>query len=134
MPLVMVVDDDPEICETVTDMLRRAGYDVMSAQDGRMAMVLMRAQRPDVLLTDVMMPHTDGWSLIRQCRADPHLANVRMLVMSGAPSMRAIALQHGAIGFLAKPFTRQELVEEIARMLEGPPEASAGDPYLLAVL
>lgn len=117
MPLIMVVDDDPDICESLADILHRAGYEVMTAQDARIAILRMRERRPDVLVTDVMMPYTDGWALIRQCRADPALADLAVLVMSSAPNMRAVALQHGAVGFMAKPFSRATLTEEVARAL-----------------
>ena len=107
MPRIMVVDDDPDIRAAIAHGLEKAGYEVTSAPDGLEALLLMRENPPDALLTDVLMPKADGWELIRSCRADPNLAHVRVLVMSGVPSMSDVAARQGTQGFLLKPFVRR---------------------------
>jgi CheY-like chemotaxis protein len=120
MPHIMVVDDDHEVRASLTEALQSAGYEVDNAADARTALRRMQEHRPDLLITDVIMPHTDGWALIRSCRADPNLADVRVLVMSGSLRMREIALKHGAQGFLLKPFSMATALKEVARLFESP--------------
>jgi CheY-like chemotaxis protein len=117
MPRIMVVDDDPDIRAGLTLALVDAGNEVVSAEDASSALVRMRERKPDLLLTDVIMPRIDGWALIGYCRADPRLADVPVLVMSGSVRMREIALQHDAIGFLLKPLEWETVVREVARAL-----------------
>lgn len=127
MPRIMVVDDDPDVRASLADALRLAGYDVVSAPDARTALLDMRENKPDLLITDVIMPQTDGWALIRTCRADPLLIDLRVLVMSGASRMRDLALQQGVDGFLLKPFSRATAVQEVTRALQGTPKPIDSD-------
>jgi CheY-like chemotaxis protein len=117
MPRIMVVDDDDDIRTDLVEALQRAGYEVFSAADARTALLRMRENPPDLLLTDVLMPHTDGWALIRACRADAQLANIPALVMSGSAGMRDLAKRAGAQGFLLKPFSRTTTLEAVVNAL-----------------
>ena len=117
MPRIMVVDDDDDIRAELVEALKHEGYEVFSAVDARTALQGMRENPPDLLLTDVIMPHADGWALIRACRADAQLANVSLLVMSGSPIMRQLAIQSGAAGFLLKPLSRTATLEAVADVL-----------------
>ncbi len=113
----MVVDDDPEIRTDLVEVLQRAGYEVFSAADARTALLRMHENPPDLLLTDVVMPHTDGWALIRACRADARLANLCVLVMSGSATMRDLAVRSGATAFLMKPISGTTTLEAVADAL-----------------
>jgi CheY-like chemotaxis protein len=117
MPRIMVVDDDDDIRAELVEALKHEGYEVFSAVDTRTALQAMRENPPDLLLTDVIMPHADGWALIRAYRADAQLANVSLLVMSGSPIMRQLAIQSGAAGFLLKPLSRTATLEAVADVL-----------------
>jgi CheY-like chemotaxis protein len=127
MPRIMVVDDDPDLRASLVDALQLAGYDVDSAPDARSALLRMRVNKPDVLVTDVVMPRVDGWALMRSCRADPLLADLRVLVMSGAWRMHDIAQQQGVDAFLLKPFSRATMVQEVKRVLQATAEAQDPD-------
>ena len=119
MPRVMVVDDDPDIRAGLARALASTGYEVETAIDGLDALLRMRERPPHALLTDVLMPRADGWSLIRSCRVDARLAGVRVLVMSGTPDIRETATQYGVDWFLLKPFTWAEAVIAIGLVLQG---------------
>ena len=117
MPRIMVVDDDDDVRTHMVEVLQAAEYDVSSAADARTALLRMREDPPDLLLTDVLMPHTDGWALMRACRADPQLATMPVVIMSGSTSMRELAMRSGAQGFLSKPFSRRETLETVVDAL-----------------
>ena len=69
-PLILVIDDEPEICEIVQVNLEAAGYRVSLAYDGMAGLRSARAQRPDLIILDVLMPGMDGWEVLRELAAD----------------------------------------------------------------
>ena len=123
-PRVLVVDDDDDYAETVGVFLGRAGYDVRRARTAREGLEAARAERPDVVLMDVMMEErTAGFFAIQEMRRDPELADVPVLVVSSiyteVPGFRitpaADWLRHD--GFLAKPVDFDELLERVGALL-----------------
>jgi CheY-like chemotaxis protein len=109
-PLVLVVDDEPGIVEFLRYALEDSGYRVAIARDGLDALSQIAQQRPDFVLTDLMMPRLDGWELCRRLRADETMRNVPILAMS-AVSSRGI----DADAFLAKPFEMDDLLDTLRR-------------------
>ena len=114
---ILLVDDDDLSRGTIHQMLERAGHRVVSTPNGSEALDLFRADRPDLVITDLIMPDTDGLELIQELRkAD---TQVRILAISGGGRVNAneyltVARKFGAAGILAKPFSNQELKEAIA--------------------
>src|SRR3712207_4020930 len=82
MKRILVVDDDPSISYTVSDILREEGYQVEAAPNGREALRKMRELLPDAVLLDLMMPVMDGWAFARACRQEPTYQDVPIVVMS----------------------------------------------------
>lgn len=116
MPLALVIDDDTQVRELVCVMLKRAGYDIVSAKDGREGLGACKAQKPDVVITDIFMPHQDGIDVLREIKSLP--APPRVVVISGgSPRMQLdfldIAQKLGADSILHKPFTRDQLLEAV---------------------
>lgn len=114
---ILLVDDDDLSRGTIHQMLERAGHRVVSTQNGAEALDLFRADRPDLVITDLIMPDTDGLELIQELRKADTL--VRILAISGGGRVNAneyltVARKFGAAGILAKPFSNQELKEAIA--------------------
>jgi two-component system, OmpR family, response regulator len=108
----MVVDDEPDFCAVVSELLRISSVQVQQAHDAAEAMILLDEATPDLILTDVMMPGMDGLSFVRHVRADPSLASIPTIVVSARvrPEDKEAALLAGADGFLPKPFTWRELL------------------------
>lgn len=112
MTRVLIVDDDPTICQIVSALLRFEGYQVETAPDGRAALQRIGLFTPDVVLADVNMPHLNGFELLAALRADPALAQVRVVLASGltdgAPGTGQALGQADAR--IVKPFTRAQLL------------------------
>ena len=102
---VLVVDDDPDIRETLRFVLEDAGYPVYTAENGREALeVLADAQPlPGLILLDLMMPVMNGWQLRMELLKDQRLARIPVVVISGAANVESEARALGAAGYLAKP-------------------------------
>ena len=109
---VLVADDEPFVRSTLSMLLRLEGHEVVVAVDGRSALESALAQPPDLILSDMQMPHLSGRALLAAVRAEAALAQTRFVFLSGeaqaAPDAKgAVAL---ADGFLTKPFKREQLL------------------------
>ena len=129
-PCVLVVDDDDESRAILAEILGRAGYEMVQAQDGRQGLELARRRTPDLIVLDLLMPGMDGWSFRLAQRADPALAHVPVLVLSGDPAPQAAALD--ADLFLRKPIQADHLVAEVGRLLALAANRNAADKLALA--
>jgi two-component system, OmpR family, alkaline phosphatase synthesis response regulator PhoP len=74
---ILVVDDDPSITKVVRAYLEQAGYEVLTAADGEQTLRLVRQERPELVVLDVMLPNRDGWEITRRIRADPTTVRCR---------------------------------------------------------
>jgi CheY-like chemotaxis protein len=116
---VLVADDEFGILLVLEMVLSEAGYRVVTAGNGRQALELAAAERPDLLLLDWMMPVLDGPAVVAALRADPALARIPVVVMSGAPETSLRERLDGHAGFLHKPFLDTEVLEMVRRVLSG---------------
>ncbi len=114
---VLVVDDEPEMAESLRLILGRAGYDVLVETQARRAVDAAIAERPDVVLTDLQMPDLDGLGLVEQLAA--HQCAAPVVVLTGYASIDSAvdAMRRGAADYLAKPFDPTELLLRIQRAL-----------------
>jgi CheY-like chemotaxis protein len=108
--LVLVVDDDPTVCQFISEALEAEGYNTAVASDGNSAFAALADFTPDLILLDVQMPGIDGWDVLRQLRAQagPHQP---IVVMTGRYEGQEQALSSGAQGYLAKPFNLSDLLD-----------------------
>jgi len=112
-PLVLVVDDDPDILEAICDILGAEGYRVARARHGLEALERVEAERPALILLDLMMPVMDGVAFASALRRRGTLGSVPVVVISADSNPdRAVAV--GARGFLAKPFDIDALLAQVA--------------------
>ena len=119
-PRVLVADDEHAITALVADMLGYAGFDVVRAAGGAEALVLARAQRPDVVLLDVMMPDLDGRDACRALKMDRDLRDVPVVLFSSADEQDVHWRAAGADGFLQKPFSIRALPDFVRSFLREP--------------
>ncbi len=109
-PRILLADDNADMRDHVTHILGQE-YEIFTAQDGQQALELVGQHRPDLVLTDVMMPRLDGLGLLRTLRADPSTATIPVIFLSAraGEEMRIEGLHAGADDYLVKPFTANEL-------------------------
>jgi CheY-like chemotaxis protein len=124
---VLVVDDDPWILRMVTATLEKRGFVVDTAREGRAALGKITQAPPDVLITDVMMPVMDGWTLVEQVRRIPGLDALPVIFLTalGKDEGRLRALGLPSDSYLAKPFRFEELEKRVAAALQRGTESAA---------
>ena len=115
-PHLLIVDDDAEIRDLLARFLRKHGYRVDTAADGRAMMKQLEAGRFDLLVLDLMLPGEDGLSLCRRLRTNSSLPII-MLTALGEETDRIVGLEMGADDYLAKPFNPRELLARIKAVL-----------------
>ena len=125
---VLVVDDDSEIRYLVKGVLDRAGYDVLEACDGRSAVEIAGADRPDLVLLDMSMPERDGLWVASEIRSRNGADSPVMVALSARhqPSDRERALEAGCSLFLSKPCPPSRLRDTIKTLLAGRPSEGPG--------
>jgi|FLYL01.1.fsa_nt_gi DNA-binding response OmpR family regulator len=119
-PTVLIADDDRDILDIVTFRLERSGFKVIRASDGREAHELAVKHRPDVVVTDVMMPHMDGYELAKALRSDPATSHIPVIVLTALSQEEdaARAFESGAVDFVRKPFSPLELKARVQAALQ----------------
>jgi CheY-like chemotaxis protein len=117
-PLVLVVDDDPDILEAICDILEGEGYRVARARHGLEALLRVEAERPALILLDLMMPVMDGVAFSHELRLRPAVRDVPIVVIS-ADGNRQRAASVGATGYLAKPFDIDSLLAHVSGIAGG---------------
>jgi DNA-binding response OmpR family regulator len=113
---ILVVDDEPTIRDSVGYALQREGFDVHSARDGTEALRMARAEPPDVIVLDVMLPGLSGREVCRQLRAESDVP-ILMLSARGGEVDRVLGLELGADDYVTKPFSLAELVSRVRALL-----------------
>ncbi len=118
-PRVLVVDDEPPIVELVRGYLEREGFAVSVAEDGLAGLGSARADEPDVIVLDLMLPELDGLEVCRQLRTFSD-AYIVMLTARSEEIDRVVGLSVGADDYLVKPFSPRELVARVKALLRRP--------------
>jgi CheY-like chemotaxis protein len=106
---VLLVEDDAHLREATADALRDSGVDVIEAADGVQGLAAMRAERPSLVLLDLMMPVMDGWEVARQMAADPDLRDIPICVVSAVANQAPPQARH----VLSKPTTLAALLSVV---------------------
>ena len=117
---VLVVDDVAYSVRTLKAIFQSAGYDVEVAQDGQAALERVRADRPDFIVTDVLMPRLDGFQLCRALKTDEALAHIPVIFYTGDyvdAADREFGVSLGAAAYLTKPMEPQELLDAVAKAI-----------------
>lgn len=116
-PLVLVVEDDRDVGEALSDLLRELGYGILLARDGVEAMGALHAGlRPAVILLDLMMPGMDGYEFRAVQRADPALADIPVIVLTAVRGAERAAASLDPVALVAKPADVEQLLAVLARV------------------
>ena len=114
---ILVVDDEPNIVQLVSMYLARENYTVITAGDGQKALDIVKTQKPDLVVLDVMLPSLDGLEVCRCLRAEGNAVPIIMVTARDDDIDKIIGLELGADDYLTKPFNPRELVARIRAVL-----------------
>ena len=126
MATILVADDNPIDRELLLMQLGSGRHRLLQAQDGAEALALVRAERPDLVVADVLMPSMDGYELVRQVRASPTVASTPVIFYTAAyhaREARALAERCGVLHVLTKPSEPEVLLRVVSAALSAPPGA-----------
>jgi DNA-binding response OmpR family regulator len=129
---ILVVDDEPNLVNTVRAYLEDSGYGVVTASNGRDALFASRHERPDLIILDLMMPEMDGWEAARLIRRESSVPII-MLTARVEDADKVAGLEMGADDYLTKPFNPRELVARVRAVLRRAHGDLAAEPELLRV-
>jgi len=116
---ILIADDEPNIVISLEYLMKREGFEVSIAEDGEQAVAMIRADPPDLVILDVMMPRRNGFEVCQEIKSDPKLQSVRILMLTakGRETEVTKGLAMGADAYVTKPFSTKELVERVRAML-----------------
>lgn len=116
---VLVVDDDQDILDIVCFRMERSGFRVLRAANGHQAYELATVHKPDVIVTDVLMPHMDGYELTRKLKSNPETSHIPVVVLTALTHEddATRAFEAGAADFVRKPFSPLELLARVQAVL-----------------
>lgn len=116
---ILIVEDEPAILDSLSFILGRNGWSVAVARDGEMALEAAMRLKPRMLLLDIMLPKKSGLDVLKEIRAHPAMKDTGVVVLTarGQQYDRELAAELNADGFITKPYSNVEVVEEVRRML-----------------
>jgi CheY-like chemotaxis protein len=124
-PYILITDDDPDILENLLTILGSRPYRLATARDGKQCLALIKEERPDLLILDMLMPRLDGWGVIRELRSDPQYADLPIMVLTTVvedASRRRYELEVGMAmevqDYVQKPAKPAELLQRVGKLLK----------------
>ena len=124
---ILVVEDEPTLVDTLDYSLRKQGYTVLTATDGRAAIEAARKERPDLVVLDIMLPGLDGFEVCRILRQEMSVP-ILMLTARTEEVDKIVGLEVGADDYLTKPFSMRELMARIKALLAPRAPGPRGEP------
>lgn len=123
---VMVIDDSKTIRRTAETLLKREGFEVVTATDGYESLSKIADERPDIIFVDIMMPRLDGYQTCALIKNNREFRNTPVIMLSSKDGLfdKARGRIVGADAYLTKPFSRQEILDVVARIAASPDTAS----------
>ncbi len=110
---VLVVDDEPFICRSLSFVLRKDNYEVFEARNGEEALAFIRENKPDLVFMDVMMPKMNGFDVTRAVKSDEDLKHTKIILLTakGQEADRATGADAGADDYMTKPFSPTKILQ-----------------------
>lgn len=129
---ILIVDDEPSICELLAFNLNKAGYQTVEADNGHRALELVATTKPDLIVLDVMLPGIDGMEVCRILKGQQHTAGIPIIMLTAKNDEvdKIIGLELGADDYMTKPFSPRELVARIKAVLRRSQKESRQDGEL----
>ena len=133
---ILLVDDEPSVLKILTRRLETNHYEVITATDGLEGLDRAMADKPDLIISDIMMPNMDGYTFVRKVRAHPPLSRVPVIILTAKDKMQELFMFQGVkdCDYLVKPFESEDLLKKIQELLArvetylGPGEPSGPPP------
>jgi two-component system, OmpR family, alkaline phosphatase synthesis response regulator PhoP len=116
---VLVVEDEANIVDSLSFLMKQAGFEVLIARDGDTAIRMMQSRPADLILLDIMLPRRDGYEVCREIRSNPNWDSVRivMLTARGHDFDRRKGMRLGADAYITKPFSTRDIVSRVQELL-----------------
>lgn len=120
MKTALIIEDNFEIRGNTTEILELAGYQVITANNGREGVSIAADRRPDFILCDIMMPEMDGYDVIKQLKSHPETLSIPFIYLTASAEKKEmeLAMAMGADGYIRKPFDVRELMDTINSLLK----------------
>jgi DNA-binding response OmpR family regulator len=118
---VLLVEDDPVILELLEVNFEMEGFKVLLAHDGEQGIEMARSARPDVVISDIMMPKKSGLDLVTELKRDPETSGIPIILLSAKAQIADVraGVDAGADDYITKPFEPLDLVDRVNRLLDG---------------
>jgi CheY-like chemotaxis protein len=129
MAKILVVDDEPDIVRVVVKILEARGHEVSTASDGPAALAAVQADRPDVVVLDLNLPHMDGFEVCKRLKQDEQTKSIPVVMMTAAYVRVEDAERGTLVGadeYVTKPFLREVLIHNVERLIPNQQTRSAG--------
>lgn len=115
---VLVIDDDPNIVELIKNRLSVNGYQVVTAYDGEQGLEQVSAEKPNLVIVDVLMPKMDGYTFVRTLRKQEETRELPVIVVTAKDKMRDLFELEGIRDYLIKPYQSEDLLMKVAQYFE----------------
>jgi len=116
--LILVLDDDPDICIMIKMVLDYYGYDAMDAENEENAIKIILSNHVDLVIMDMLLSGADGTDICRRLKLDKETSSIPILMFSAHPTAKETCLAAGADDFISKPFEMNDMMEKISFFLE----------------
>jgi len=119
VPKIMIVDDEKDVVELLSFLLKKDGYEVVSAYNGREALERVEAEKPDLMLLDIMMPEVDGYTVYTKMAENEATRNIKIMILTAKGQMRDVfAMATNVAAYIEKPFDPKILREKVKKVFE----------------
>ena len=117
---ILLIEDDPEMIFVLSNILKEENYEVQSVTDGQQAMEKVENFKPDVIVTDVMIPKIDGWKLCKKFKENPLTSGIPILVLTGKSEeiSELMSYECGADEYISKPFQNNDIINSLKRLIQ----------------
>lgn len=120
MKSILLIEDDPFLADIYSTKLKEAGFSIEVATDGENVISIVQEKKPDLVLLDIVLPHLDGWEIIKQIKETDGLKDLKVIILSNLGQKNEVekGIKLGAVKYLIKAhYTPTEIVEEIKKVL-----------------
>lgn len=130
---ILVCDDERHIVRLIQVNLERQGYQVVTAYDGKEGLEKIKAEKPDAVVLDVMMPYMDGFEVLKNLRRDPATEALPVIMLTAKAQDKDVfeGYHYGADMYLTKPFNPMELISFVKRIIQGGSDDGGGKRFEL---